>query len=71
MYLDININLNIFRGGSEDCAANVPEWSNIGNFQVRREQRNGYHTCSIHGRIGADVLKPEEVKWITNIIKFF
>ena len=51
----------IIRGGSEDCAANVPEWSSIGNFQVRREQRNGYHTCSIHGRIGADVAKPEEV----------
>ena len=51
-----------FSDGSEDCTHD--EWSKIANFQVRREKRNGYHTCSIHGRIGADVTKSEEVKWI-------
>ena len=49
--------LGYFRSKSDDCS----DWSSTSNYQIRYEEKNGLHVCSIHGKIGIDQNHPDEV----------
>ena len=44
-----------FKNG--DCS----DWSSTSNYQIRYEEKNGLHVCSIHGKIGIDQNYNDEV----------
>ena len=52
---------NIDDGKPRDCDGRG--WSLAANYQTRIEKKNGHNICTIRGKIGYDLDKPENGKW--------